>query len=276
MSDALVRRRVHGISFLEGGEGMPLVLLHGIPGSAVTWANVGRRLTSSYRVIIPDLAGFGASDPPSDDYYMRAQAGHIRQLLNGLGIEDFVLGAHDFGGPVALTLLRHFPELRVRALVVSATNFFTDTYVPPPLRLASVPVLGTLFFKLAAGNSVGLRLMYRAANRQGLRAPQEHLTRSGMDLTRRIFQRSLADLPGNYAPLQNMLREIRIPTLVLWGDRDPFFSISVGQRIADAIPGAQIHVLSDTGHFVPEEQPARVANEVNRFLSSLAHAPPSA
>lgn len=273
MSEALSRRKQGGISFLEGGQGTPLVLLHGIPGSAVAWAQAGRLLARRYRVIVPDLAGFGASDPPvDDDYYMGGQAEQIHRFLDALGVEELFLGAHDFGGPVALTLLRRFPELRVRALVVSATNFFTDTYVPPPLRLAGIPVIGTIFFKLAAGNPLGLRLMYRAANRQGLRTPREHLTPSGMDLTRRIFQRSLADLPGNYGPLQGMLPDLQIPTLVLWGDGDPFFSVAVGQRTADAIPGARLHVLPDTGHFVPEEQPARVADEMDRFLSSLTHA----
>lgn len=275
MSEALVRRKLGGVSFLEGGGGMPLLLLHGIPGSAVAWEGVGRILAGRYRVLIPDLAGFGASDSPPGDYYIDAQAEHVHRLLEALGVEELFLGAHDFGGPVALTLLRRFPRPEVRALVVSATNLFTDTYVPPPLRLAGVPVIGTLFFRLAAGNRFGLRLMYRAANRQGLRAPREHLTPSGMDLTRRIFQRSLADLPGNYGPLQAMLPDVRVPTLVLWGDRDPFFSTGVGRRTADAIPGGQLRVLSDTGHFVPEERPARVADEMDRFLSGLtqpAHA----
>lgn len=269
MSREPVRRTEGGISFLEAGSGPPVLMLHGIPGSALTWAGVGSRLSDRYRVIIPDLAGFGSSDAPAGDYYMDAQADSIQRLLSALSIDDVVLAAHDFGAPVALTLLRRFPALNVRALVIAAANVFTDTYVPPPLRLARVPILGTAFFMLAAGNRVGLRLMYRAGNRQGLTAPPEHLTAGGVDLTRRIFQRSLADLKTNYGAIQDMLSGIAIPTLVLWGDRDPFFSTRVGERTARAIPGAQLRVFRDTGHFVPEERPADVAAEMRAFLSGL-------
>lgn len=129
-------RRTEGISFLDAGSGPPVLMLHGIPGSALTWAGVGSRLNDRYRVIMPDLAGFGSSDAPAGDYYMDAQADSIQRLLSALSIDDVVLAAHDFGAPVALTLLRRFPALNVRALVIAAANVFTDTYVPPPLRLA--------------------------------------------------------------------------------------------------------------------------------------------
>ena len=269
MSRELVRRTEGGISFLEAGSGVPVLMLHGIPGSALTWAGVGSLLSDRYRVIIPDLMGFGSSDAPAGDYYMDAQADAIQRLMSALSIDSVVLAAHDFGAPVVLTMLRRFPALDVRALVIAATNVFTDTYVPPPLRLARVPILGTAFFMLAAGNAVGLRLMYRAGNRQGLTAPQEHLTAGGIDLTRRIFQRSLADLKTNYGAIQDMLGGIGIPTLVLWGDRDPFFATDVGERTARAIPGAQLRVFRDTGHFVPEERPSDVAEEMHAFVSGL-------
>lgn len=56
------------LSFLMGGDGEPLLLLHGVPGSAQTWQKVGIKLTSRFRIIIPDLMGFGASDPPGQEF----------------------------------------------------------------------------------------------------------------------------------------------------------------------------------------------------------------
>lgn len=129
-------------SFLTSGEGEPLLLLHGIPGSALTWEQAGSLLSERFRVIIPDLRGFGRSEALVGDFYMEAQAHSLYEFLNGLGIQRLSIGAHDFGGPVAFTLMRLFPDLYVRTLIVSATNLFTDTYIPPPLRLAAVPVLG--------------------------------------------------------------------------------------------------------------------------------------
>jgi pimeloyl-ACP methyl ester carboxylesterase len=270
MNKTLKRRKEGSVSFLSGGEGEPFLLLHGIPGSAYAWESVGVQLTGHYRVIIPDLLGFGESDVPTGDYYMESQASALKQLLDGLGISSLFLGGHDFGGPVALTLMRMFPELTVRGLVLSDTNTFTDTYIPPPLRMASIPGLNTLFFKAIAGNQLGMRMMNLAGLKQKSEASwpmfRRHLTPSGMDYTRRIFQRSLADLKTNYQAIEVMLPHIKTETLILWGDYDPFFATSVGERMQRSIPGSTLKIYEQTGHFVPEEQPVRVANDIVQFL----------
>jgi pimeloyl-ACP methyl ester carboxylesterase len=265
------------MSFLIGGTGEPLLLLHGIPGSSYTWERAGRLLAERYLVIIPDLRGFGDSDPPDGDFYTDAQAIALRRLLQVLDIEQFSVGAHDFGAPVALTLMRLHPALRVKKLVLSATNLFTDTYVPPPLRLARVPVLGDLFFWMATGNRVGLRMIYAAAARNKkeltIEAFNRHLTSSGIDLTRRIFQRSLADLQGNYGPIQEMLPNLDQPTLVLWGNKDPFFSTAVAERTRSALTNATLKIYQNTGHFVPEERSTLVSQDMMSFLGSNSVAP---
>jgi haloalkane dehalogenase len=272
MSHELDRRVEDGTSYLTGGEGPTVVFLHGIPGSALTWEPVATRLRDRYRVVLPDLRGFGHSEPPVGDYYMEGQARAVRDLLDALGIEEFSFVTHDFGGPVGLTTMRLFPELTVRGLVLSNTNVFTDTYVPPPLRVAKVPLLGTLCFGLIVGNRFGLRLLYRAAVVEKGTATwlrfQRHLTPSGMAMTRRIFQRSLTDLEANYGEVERMLPEVGVPTLVVWGDDDPFFSTDVAERTRAAIPGADLVVYDRTGHFVPEERPAEVASDVLALLRS--------
>jgi pimeloyl-ACP methyl ester carboxylesterase len=221
-------------------------------------------------VIIPDLLGFGHSDLPKGDYYIDAQAAAIGELLADLGIESLYLGGHDFGGPVALTLMRLFPELEIKVLVLSSTNVFTDTHVPLPLRVAKVPILNTAFFKAMVGNRVGLRMMHLAATKTKAEASWQrfslHLTPTGIDMTRRIFQRSLADLKANYRAVEEMLPRIASPTLILWGANDPFFSASVGERVREAIPGSALKVYERTGHFVPEERPTSVARDIVCFF----------
>jgi pimeloyl-ACP methyl ester carboxylesterase len=267
------RHKEGELSFLRGGEGEPLVLLHGIPGSAYAWEASGRLLTDRYQVIIPDLLGFGRSERPRGDYYMVAQAVAIRELLVDLDIQSLYLGGHDFGAPVTLTLMRLFPELGVRGLVLSATNVFTDTHVPLPLRAARIPYLSTAFYKAMVGNRLGMRLMYLAATKDKSEVPWEsfsrHLTPEGINLTRRIFQRSLSDLEANYRAIENMLPAITPPTLVLWGANDPFFAASVGQRVHRTIPGSRLKIYEDTGHFVPEERPSRVARDIIDFFGSI-------
>ncbi|KAB2941002.1 MAG: hydrolase [Candidatus Methanoperedens nitroreducens] len=270
MSKELKRFKEGEISFLKGGEGEPFLLLHGIPGSAFTWESAGMLLAEHYQVIIPDLLGFGQSDMPHDDYYIENQARGIKQLLDNLGINKLYLGSHDFGGPVSLTLMRLFPDLTLNGLVLSATNVFTDTPIPLPLRIAGVPFLNTIFFKAMVGNKIGIRMMYLAATKEKTDASwkkfERHLTPSGIDFTRRIFQRSLSDLKTNYQAIEDTLRDIAVRTLILWGETDPFFAISVGERIRRAIPGSTLKIYYNTGHFVPEEQPSYVARDIMDFF----------
>jgi pimeloyl-ACP methyl ester carboxylesterase len=210
-------------------------------------------------VIAPDLLGFGASDLPDESVYMEEQAGAIKALLDELGIASLFIAGHDFGGPVAMTLLRLYPELKVLGVVLSNTNMFTDTYVPPPLRIADVPLLGWLVYKLMAGSRFGLWMTYRMAVARKRALPWQEFSRDVdercLRLTQRIFQRSLADLPANYRAVEQQLRRTRSPGLVLWGKRDPFFGVDVGRRTADAMPKATFRMLAGTGHFGPHESP---------------------
>ncbi len=114
--------------------------------------------------------------------------------------------------------------------------------------------------------------MYQAATKNKREASwaqfKRHLTPTGLKFTRLIFQRSLADLQGNYGEVEAMLGRIDIPTLVLWGDRDPFFAPSVGERIRKAIPESKLTSYPSTGHFVPEERPREVSKDILAFFAA--------
>ncbi len=273
---SLLRKKSRRISYLEGGEGIPVLCLHGFPGSSHSWEAMALALLNKYpgrfRFIIPDLLGFGGSDIPDDDsIYMEGQASAIADLLNRLNISDLYLAAHDFGGPVALTLLRLHPALKVRKLMISATNLFIDTPIPLPLRSAGVPVLGDMIYDVMAGSSFGFRMMYQFAahNKRNVSWQdfRRHITPHGMASTARIFQYSLADLEGNYRPIQEFASRLTLPTLILWGDRDPFFPISVAERSKATISSSTLKIYPGTGHFVPEERAAEMAADLAEFFN---------
>jgi pimeloyl-ACP methyl ester carboxylesterase len=115
-----------------------------------------------------------------------------------------------------------------------------------------------------------MRMMYLAALKQKSESSwskfRRHLTPSGIDFTRRIFQRSLADLKTNYAAIEAMLLKIKPPTFILWGDSDPFFDLTVAERMQRSIPESTLRIYRNTGHFVPEEQPKLVAGDIIEFF----------
>jgi haloalkane dehalogenase len=245
----------------HGSAGPAVLLLHGIPGWRGTFAEVGRRLAPHGQVLVPDLLGFGASDDPPLGAHAAEHAAAVVGLLDALGVARVHLVGFDFGGPIAVLAARRLAD-RVRSLTLAATNLFPDNPVPGVLGLARVPVLGPAFFRLAFGR-LGLSLMWRGAvsdrqafpfqrYRAALRFPR------GVAWTRRIFLASLRDLPGLYARVEAAARTLKLPSLVLWGNRDPFFPFHVGVRTAAAL-GAELRLLKGCGHFVPEERPAETA-----------------
>lgn len=266
---------------LYGSTGPTVLLLHGIPGWRGTFAAVGARLGATCRVVVPDLLGFGDSADAPAHYHAAEHAQEVLGLLAALGIESVHLVGFDFGGPTAVRLAHRLGS-RAKSLTLAATNVFPDTPVPPPLRLARVPILGWLFFRVAFG-TLGLMMMFFAAVADRTAFPfaryRAALRGRGARTTRRIFLSSMRDLPGLYAQVERIGRSLRLPTLVLWGDEDPFFPVGVGERTAAAL-GAELRVLSGCGHFVPEERPretaAAIAGLVERSLgavrSSGAHA----
>ena len=274
MTTTLTRNKLGRTSYLESGTAVPILFLHGFPGSAYSWEAVAHSLLEKYpgryRVIIPDLLGFGESAPAGDDWFMEGQAHAIADLLKRLGISDLYIAAHDFGGPVALTLLRLRPEFKIRKLMLSAANLFTDTPIPFPLRSAGIPVLGDMVYGTMAGSPFGFRMMYQfaALNKKAVTWQdfRRHVTPQGMASTAKIFQHSLADLPGNYRSIEEFASQIKLPVLILWGNRDPFFPVSVAKRSEIIIPDATLKIYEKTGHFVPEERAAEIVDDLAKFF----------
>lgn len=276
MSDLFTRHRNGSLSYLRGGDGPPLLLLHGAPGSAHSWTGAGRVLASHYDVLIPDLQGFGSSEMSDNqlhldhNLYVEAHADTVYQLLDHLQIDTLFLGGHNFGGLLALTLLRLFPDLSVRGLALAANSPFADADVPLPLRLASLPLLGTAALWAAFGTRAGLRMLYSVAVQNRISFPRpdfdRHLTPSSLRHTRRIFQRRLVEPADMYGDTEALLPQLDLPTIVLSGDQDPLQSVDMATRLVRTLPNATLSIFDDTGHFVPEERPEMTAWHMDDFF----------
>ncbi len=260
-----------GLAYDTYGEGPTVVMLHGIPGSRRTFAAVAERLGGTCRVVVPDLLGFGDSPDALARYHATEHAAAIVRFLEKLGIDRLHLVGFDFGGPTAIRVAGTLGK-RIQSLTVIATNMFPDTPIPAPLRLAKVPWLGWLFFRLAFGR-LGLMAMWLAAvaDREAFPFTRYAATLEprGIRTTRRIFLRSMRDLPGLYGDVARIGTALAIPTLVLWGDRDPFFPTAIGDRTATAL-GAELRVFEGCGHFVPEERPKETAEAIASLVARSA------
>ncbi len=249
------------------------LLIHGIPGSGATWNGVKGKLEREHRVLAPDLLGFGGQPlPPSRDALLaHSQARHLLALLDREGIEQVVVVAHDFGGPVAAHLLATAPS-RIAALALFATNAFPDTPIPFPLTLVNAPLLGPVAAGLLFSPHSLATMVRRGVGDPTVRLdlgrylggkPQRTAIAS-------IFEASLRRMGELYGPVEYALRAATVPALVGWGDHDPFLPVGVGERTAALMPAAHFRVYEGAGHFLPEERTDEVAADILSLAARMA------
>jgi len=241
-----------------------ILLIHGVPGSARTWEGVKAKL-EPHRVLAPDLLGFGGQALPSkrDSLLAPNQSRHLLELLDREGLEEVIVVAHDFGGPVAAHLLAAAPS-RVAALALLATNAFPDTPIAFPLSLVKVPGLGPVAGRLLFSRASLAMMVRRGVGEPGTSLDLDRYV--GQEDQRAaiasIFEASLVRLRELYTPVERALASATVPALVGWGDRDPFFPVAIGRRTAELLPDARFSLYEGAGHFLPEERTDEVAADV--------------
>jgi len=265
--------RVH---LLEAGDGEPLVILHGGDGEAVNWAPLLAPLQHHARALAVDRPGFGLSD--AFDYRrvdLRSHAADfVASLLDALELESATLVGGSMGGFFALAAALAHPH-RVRRLVLAGYAVGTSREIPLALRIiGGVPGMSRLFMRgrgtLEAQKSQYREMfhidpetvpeLYFATRIAGIGLPSERGTWA--TLLRRIS--GLRGLrPAMY--LGDDLPRLRVPTLVLWGEKD-MAPAAEGRALAARIPGARCEVLPGVGHFPFLEVPERTADLIAEFL----------
>jgi pimeloyl-ACP methyl ester carboxylesterase len=267
---------IHGqsVAFRSGGKGPVLLLLHGMAGSSSTWAPVMRLLQSEYTVLAPDFPGHGASTKPAGDYSLGNYASAMRDLLHMLGVRRATVVGQSFGGGVALQFSYQFPELCERLVLVDAGGLGRE--VNWVLRVMTLPaaeyVMPVLFPDFA--RRVG-DLVERLLSGIGVRNPAaSEVWRAYGSLTdpdsRRAFVRTVRGVidPGGQSvnALDRVYLAARMPTLIVWGEKDRIIPVVHAHQAHAAIPNSRLAVMDGVGHFPQVEAPRRFTEILLDFL----------
>jgi pimeloyl-ACP methyl ester carboxylesterase len=272
--------RVH---LLEHGAGPPVVVLHGSGNPAGFLLPLLREL-HGVRAIAPDRPGVGLSDPIGlpRDRFRETAVGWLDRLLDTLELDSSTLLGHSGGGLWALWYALANPD-RVRRLVLLGVPTLPGTRCPLPLRVACTPGLGRLVARLAPPSPTSmLRFAKHVAREQESLAHHpdlvDLLVAAARDpVTDRAARAELRTLISPLALLSpsgfrrrarvhpDELRRLTMPTLVVWGERDPVGTIPVARAITGLIPQARLEVLP-TGHGPWLGQPTRTATAVLDFM----------
>lgn len=260
-----VGRLVADVRRGEAGD-VAVVLLHGQPGTAGDWQWVQPLIDPRFTVIVPDRPGYGRTGGRATGFGGNALA--LGGLLDEEGIANAIVVAHSWAGGAAMVFAASQPE-RVRGLVL-ASSVGPAEHLGWDDRLLAQPLIGEL---IAASTIGGLgylagwsrvqRLAHRrlhGRNRDVLHAVAR-LTREGKGVWRSFVteQRALLEeLQG----LNDPIRRITAPTVVLHGSRDRLVSPAVARATAEAIAGARLEIIDRAGHLLPHDHPQAIAAAV--------------
>lgn len=261
---------------LDEGLGAPVLLLHGIPTQAFLWRDVARGLAGRWRVVAPDLLGFGLADTPETaDVTPRGQAVFLGRVLDQLGVDPCLIVGHDYGALVAAELLAREPQ-RVRGLVLLNTSFWREDWAGTginPLMALRLPLVGEAALKLARPFMLKMAMRAFVSEQGRLNAatmavywyPFDH----GFARTLLQLYRSQRLVETDFQRWRQALMEYRRPALVVWGGRDPVFRTWTGRRIANLLPNARFACLDDANHYVPEDRPHALARLISTYGQTL-------
>lgn len=247
----------------------PVLLVHGYPESSYSWRGLMEPLAEAgYNAIAPDLAGFGDS-PPNPPGTWERHSESLAALYNDLDLDPVVLVVHDWGSLIGLRFACDHPEA-IRALVISNGGFFADGSWHALAQSLRTP--GTGEELLAGFTQEGFGAMMAQLS-PGIdeRAIAEYW-KSFADEERRRGHLELYR-SGDFdklIPYEGKLAALGVPTLIVWGANDPFVPVAAAHRFQAEIPGSELVLLEDAGHFVWEDAPQQAAAALTEFLARAA------
>jgi pimeloyl-ACP methyl ester carboxylesterase len=244
------------IALDDVGEGAPVLLLHGFPSTRHLWSRVAPLLVDfGFRVLVPDLVGYGRSDAPAEVRVdMASQARWMLELLDALGVAQATVVAHDVGSAAAQLMVVNTPQ-RVRGLVV-LDGVYKDEWAMG--AIASIQTWNT---------SDANRLLPVLARRFGKKEAMREMLAAyeGQEGGLRLI-RATRDLdPRQTEHIGDALHASDVPALVLWGERDEFLPVDTVARPLAELLRAPLTLLPG-GHFTPIDCPEEVASALRDFL----------
>ena len=255
--------------YLEGGpeDADVLLMIHGFGGDKDNWTRFAKSLTNTYRVIAPDLPGFGESRWHSNwDYSLFPQRDRVANLVQALGIEQFHLIGNSMGGQLSALYAYEYPDD-----VMSLTLLDSAGVVPPvesDFQLALAQGENLLIVRSLDGFD---RLIEYVVYEEPF-APwpvKGVLARRAMDRAEKNQSILTAIKGDSNAGLEPLLAQIEIPVLIIWGEYDRILDVSSVEKMRPLLPQAEVIIMEDTGHVPMLERPSETAVHYLRFLGRV-------
>tara|TARA_B100001778_G_scaffold316133_1_gene302797 strand:- start:1591 stop:2517 length:927 start_codon:yes stop_codon:yes gene_type:complete len=253
------------VHYVDEGDGIPIILLHGTGASLHTWDLWAERLKDKYRVLRITLPGFGLSGPRSDKKYkIKDYVNLLESFVEKIGVKKFYLAGNSLGGSIAW-LYTSFYDKKVKKLILINSSGFEFDEIPFVIKIARNSFLNFLIKKTSPKFLIKKSLKevyyddklisksiinryYKLNLRQGNR--QAFIDRASI----------------NYKDHTSRLNKIESPTLILWGKNDEWINVKFAQKFKTMIKRSRVSIMKETGHIPMEEKPYESLKIIEDFL----------
>lgn len=257
------------LHYRQIGLGRPLIFLHGFLEDSRMWRHVTPGLTYGNTVYEIDLMGFGLSEKPQDRTYdMDTYVSQLSTYIENFHLENIVLVGHDFGAVIAAAYAIRNPN-KVYKLALMSAPISSSIPLPFNFRLLRTRLIGSML----TGDWFLQRILT-----EGIHNEDEK-----REAKLKEYLQPFQDDPGARSALPKFLREfglrqavedellphldkLSMPTLLLWGGQDPFTPMDVARELDVAIPGADLQVVTRSGHYILEDRPEDVRQKLKEWI----------
>jgi len=261
------------LKYRDQGDGDVLVLLHGVPTSGWLYRNMIDELSKNYRVIVPDMLGFGSSDSPKgyEVYSEENHANRLLALMDSLGIQNWSHVMHDAGGLWTWELIEKDPT-RIENLIILNSIIYEEGF-DPPIRMEKGFFARTAMWAYRNGITTNMMLnnLFKSGliennlNKKDVEGYKNPLREGKTKAMYYFFTQTCNALPDYSKTLQNL----KIPVAVIWGAEDEFLLWEPQQERVTSdlnIKEEDTHLIN-AKHFIQEEKPKVLVNFISQFLS---------
>ena len=261
------------VSYLEGGKGPTLVLLHGFGANKDTWCDLAAKLIRHYHLVIPDIPGFGESYRPDSQLGIDAQTQRLKAFIDAKQLTNISLMGSSYGGYLACNLATKCTNAFSRLILISPlgvskaklSQVFTDicNNSEPVLLPRSTDemklLLKSCFYKQPFIPQFVVRQL-------AIQAETHYSEHKALFFATHLFNKTGVMFEQ---PLEENLKRLSIPVFVLWGEHDEVLSVDATRVIKQLDKSnVQIKVLNNLGHLPQNESPKVVAKQINEFLKN--------
>jgi len=253
------------IHYQEAGTGETILLIHGYASWSYTWNAVIPALATHYHVLAPDLVGFGLSDKPDLKYGFDLFANQLKEFLEKKGVARAILIGNSKGGGVAIQFVNRYPNSVTRLVLVDTAGasdefniyqLFLKFAFSPLMRdfpkspdMAGMILKDILYYDASKVTQEQINMYYLPFTTEGVMNAGWKAMTAGPDV-----------FPDEY------FMNIRVPTLVLWGENDKLTPVDQSKMRLELIPDSRREVIQNCGHLPQEEQSKDFLDRVTEFL----------